>query len=330
MKRAILLFALLLTNFLNAFNLKDKLTKGSAGDYVITEQAGTYTVLLIRSLTPRYVILEEIDAPTLNVNADKISWKEWIAADAPGHTAWVSYIIDLEKNKLLESYSHSRTAWLYADDPNNFLPKLLTLSLEKTPHDKRKRVGPPPADDETDHRALWIPSIIYEGKKLSKSDITAWSSRWPQDDSIIAGCEVEVYFSQFPFPYWIEIRSSHYKAAIRTIDSGKDMSSPKALVFQQSPFFLGAPLWKKEAIELHLHCPPYFSQLRLLVMDLTSDSHSLIEMVQISPSASGEVAVQISDKTLHSCLQKGHRYRWVLVPTQFPGLIVYSDTIFEW
>src|SRR5271156_1681101 len=226
MKRVILIVSILLTTFVNAFSLKDKIVKGNPGDYVVTEQMGTYSILVIRSLSPNHLLLEEIDVPKLNLEPAPSSWKDWIAKEAPGHTAWVSYLIDLEKNNLLEIYSHSRSAWLYAEDPNNFLSRLMTLSLEQTPSDKRKRIGPPPSGDE-DHRALWLPSVTFEGKKMEKPPITAWTTKWPSDNSIIAGCEIELYFSGFAFPYWIEIKSPHYKAAIRTIDSGCEMTSPK-------------------------------------------------------------------------------------------------------
>ncbi len=109
MKRVILIVSILLTTFLNAFSLKDKLVKGNPGDYVVTEQMGTYTILVIRSISDHHILLEEIDAPKLNLDPQPASWKEWILKK-PGHTAWVSYLIDLEKNKLLESYSHARSA----------------------------------------------------------------------------------------------------------------------------------------------------------------------------------------------------------------------------
>lgn len=329
MKRLIFIFLFLAIPFLNAFSLKDKMMKGASGDFVVTEQAGNYTVLLIRSLSERYIILEEIDAPTINVRPET-NWKTWISEEAPGHTAWVSYVIDLQKNKLIESYSHSRSAWLYPDDPNHLLPKLLTLSLEKTPLEQRKKIGPPPPPDEVDHRALWTPPITFEGKKVPKSEITAWSSRWPQDQSIIAGCEVELYFSQFSLPYCIEVRSPHYKAAIRAIDSGRGMVSPKVLVFQQSPLFLGAPLWSKKTIEFHIHCPLYFPDLKLLAMDLSEPSHPLVELSKITVSNPGEMAFKLDEKILQDHLKKGHRYRWVLIPSQFLTIVVYSDTAFEW
>ncbi len=326
MKRTILIVSILLTTFLNAFSLKDKIIKGSPGDYVVTEQMGTYTVLLIRSLTDRHLLLEEIDVPTLNHDPQISTWKEWISEEAPGHTAWVSYLIDLEQNKLLESYSHSRAAWLYAEDPNNFLARLMTLSLEKTPLDKRKKIGPPPMGDE-DHRALWTPSVIFEGKKMDKSPITAWSTKWPHDSSIIAGCEIEVYFSGFAFPYWIEIRSPHYKASIRTLDTGRQMSSPKSIVFQQSPFFISG---KQDPLELHIHCPSYYSQVKILAMDLSVASHPMIEISQATPGTGPEIVVQVPKKTLELKLQKGHHYRWVLISTLYPEVVIYSETPFQW
>lgn len=324
MKRLFLIFTILTTTFLNAFSLKDKIIKGTPGDYMVTEQMGTYSVFLIRSLSERYLLLEEIDAPTLNYDF-KGTWKEWISGEAPGHTAWVSYLIDLQTNKLLECYSHSKGAWLYANDPNNFFTRLMTLSLEKTPLDKRKRIGPPPTGEE-DHRALWMPSVIFEGKKMEKPSITAWSTRWPQDNSIISGCEIELYFSGFSFPYWIEIKSPHYKASVRTLDSGQSMASPKTVVFQQIPFFIGASERKNESLMLHIHCPSYYSNLNILAMDLTDDSHPLVEITQTSSKTEPEITLKISEKTLESKLQKGHHYRWVLVSSQYPHVKSYSES----
>ncbi|HEX2579655.1 MAG TPA: hypothetical protein VHK67_04545 [Rhabdochlamydiaceae bacterium] len=329
MKRAILIFSALLTTLLNAFSLKDKIVKGNPGDYMVTEQMGTYTILFIRSVSPTHILLEEIDAPRLNLEPSPASWKEWIFAEAPGHTAWVSFLIDLEKNKLLETYSHSRSAWLYAEDPNNFLSRLMMLSLEQTPTDKRKRIGPPPSGDE-DHRALWMPSVIFEGKKMEKPSITAWMTKWPFDNSIIAGCEIELYFSGFAFPYWIEIKSPHYKAAIRTIDSGRGMQSPKAIVFQQSPFFIGSHQMNQDALEFHIHCPPYHSKLRLMAMDLSTPSHPMTEVSQATPRNGPDITLKIPQKTLETKLQKGHHYKWVLISSEYPDVVVYSDTPFHW
>jgi hypothetical protein len=227
MRTLFLVLVVLLTTYLNGFSLKEKICKGAPGEYVVTEQGGTYTILLIRSISEERLVLEEIDAPSMNVE-EKGAWKSWVEKGAPGHTAWVSYLIDLKQDKLIKGYSHTQEAWLYIDDPNHFLPRLLSLGLEKTPAAERKKIGPPPSPEEADHRSLWMPSVIYEGKRVSKPDVTAWRCRWPADNSILAGCLVELYFSTFTFPYWIEVKSPHYKASIRTVDSGREMVSPKA------------------------------------------------------------------------------------------------------
>lgn len=328
MRNLLLIVAILLTPILNAFSLKDKIIKGTRGDFVVTEQAGTYTVLIIRSLANNHLILEEIDVPTLNHNPDEISWRDWVAREAPGHTAWVTYMIDLDKNRLVESYSHSRNAWLYAGDPNHFLARLLTLPLEKTPPDKRKRIGSSTGED--DFRAFWMPSVVFEGKKLEKPSITAWSTKWPQDGSIIAGCEIELYFSQFAFPYWIEIRSPHYKASMRTVDSGKEISSPKPLVFQNSPFFIGGNQWKKEGFEIHFHAPRYYSEFKLNAVDISEENRPLIDLIETGKTTGGETILTVPETILEAKLQRGHKYRWVLISKEYPSVMIYSDTTFQW
>jgi len=330
MMRAFLVITIFISMQLNAFSLKEKLIKGNVGDYVVTEQQGTYTVLILRSLHPTHLILEEIDIPTINHNPKDMSWKEWVSKQAPGNTAWVTYLIDTETNKLLECYSHTRHSWIYASDPNNFMTRLLTLSLEKTPDHKRKRIGPPPSAEESDRRSLWIPAITWEGKKMDKSPITAWSTQWPKDGSILSGCQVELYFNNFSFPYWIEIKSPHYKASIQTIDSGTEMHSPQPLVFQQTPFFIGSHQLKKELLELHVHCPVYFPSIHLFAVDLSAGEHPLIEIADATHSSSSELIVNIPETMLNTKLQKGHLYKWVLIPVENPHLVIYSENIFEW
>ncbi len=232
MKKLLIIIAILSISFINAFSLKDKITSGIPGDYVVTEQGGTSSVLLIRSLTPAYLILEEVDVPSLDRSKDK-NWKEWIQEGAPGHTAWITYIINLKTNELQECYSHSQGMWLPIHGSQHFLPRLLSLTLHKTAPEERKRIGPPPPPEEQDHRSIWNPTVIVEGKKLEQAVISAWKTRWPKDDSLISECEIELYFSSQAFPIWIEVKSPHYKGSLRAIDSGHHMSSPQPLVFQQ-------------------------------------------------------------------------------------------------
>lgn len=328
MKRVLFIITILYISFLNAFSLKDKIVNGTPGDYVVTEQGGTSSVLLIRGLTPSHLILEEIDVPSLSRKSG--SWKEWIAQEAPGHTAWISYVIDLKNNKLQECYSYSEGVWLPSQDPHHFLPRLLSLSLSKTPQGERKRIGPPPSAGEEDRRSIWNPSVIVEGEKLDKAAITAWKTVWPKDDSLISGCEIELYFSSQPFPVWIEVKSTHYKASMRTLDSGRAMQSPKPIIFQESPLMLGPAVWKKDRMELLVYCPTYYTGLKVCAMDMTDPQHPLVELVPSVPLQNSQTIIPVLESSLDQNLIKGHDYRWVLISTAFPSMVVYSDQMFQW
>jgi hypothetical protein len=330
MKKLLFLITFLSISILNAFSLKDKMVNGLPGDYVVTEQGGTSSVLLIRALTPTHLILEEIDVPSLSRKSSDGSWKEWIAQEAPGHTAWITYIVDLESCQLQECYSHSQGVWLPARDPQHFLPRLLSLSLQKTPQDSRKRIGAPPESGQEDRRSVWNPPVVVEGQKLDKAAITAWKTKWPSDNSLIADCEIELYFSAQPFPVWIEIKSPHYKASLRAVDSGHNMTSPQPIFFQQSPLILGPAMWKKDRMELLVHCPTYYSDLKVYAMDLTDPKHPLVELIESTPIKTAESILQVSEKTLDQNLVKGHQYRWVLIPVTFPTIVIYSEQVFRW
>jgi hypothetical protein len=330
MRKLLFIFLFLTTSIVNAFSLKDKITNGNTGDYVVTEQGGTSSVLIIRSLNSTHLILEEIDVPTLiRKSADK-NWKEWVAQEAPGHTAWITYIIDVKTNQLQECYSHSQGIWLPTKDADHFLPRLLTLPLQKTSQEQRKRIGPPPVSGEEDRRSIWNPSVIIEGKKLDKAAITAWNTKWPSDGSLISNCEIELYFSSLAFPVWIEVRSPHYKASLRAIDAGHGMLSPRPLVFQQSPLILGSSELKKDHMELLVQCPTYYNALKVYAVDLTDPSHPLVELTQTAPLEESQMILKVPEKALAHNLVKGHQYRWVLIPVGFPSMVVYSDQIFQW
>lgn len=234
MRIIFIILSIFALSFANAASLKDKIIKGEIGDYIVTEQGQIYTVLLIRGITDSRLILEEISVPETDIDLPHISWKKWIESYAPGHTSWMAYEIDLTTNEVIKGYSYSRRAYLYTGDPNHFLAKLLALSLKQTPEDKRRRIGPPPSEQETDHRAFWNPPVVIDGKQIKKPSLTAWIGKWPNDGSILANCEVELYFGNFSFPYWIDVKSPHYRASIRAVDSGNRLNSPMPAMLQRS------------------------------------------------------------------------------------------------
>ncbi|MBS0616284.1 MAG: hypothetical protein JSR58_07030 [Verrucomicrobia bacterium] len=222
MKKLFLL--LIITSCLNAFCVKDRIASGKAGDYVVFAQGRMAAALLLRATSQTTLTLEEITIPL--TESEGKNWKAWIENKAPGHTSWTSYTIDLKKNQVLECYSHSRKAWMATSDPSQFLTKLLGLHLQTTPADKRKRIGPPPAADEPDRRSLWLPPVSIEGKKINNPSVSVWNGKWPHDETLLSDCTIEVYFGEFAFPYWIEVKSPHYTASMRTLDSGRNLMSP--------------------------------------------------------------------------------------------------------
>ena len=284
MRIIIIIFSFFTLSFVNTLSLKDKIVKGQIGDYTVTEQGKMYTVLLIRDIQDSRLILEEISVPEAEIDLKQTTWKQWIESKAPGNTSWTGYKIDLKSNELLEGYSYSRKAYLYKGDPNHFLAKLLALNLKPTPEDKRQRIGPPPSVEEIDHRAFWNPSVMFEGKQIKKPSLTSWIGRWPNDKSILSNCEIELYFSDFPFPYWIDMKSPHYRVSISTVDSGHHLHSPMPPMPQGPPEFIGRASWKSKKIELKLKCPSPDQILNLCIFDLSSDSEALLLLKPFKPA----------------------------------------------
>ncbi|MFS8563691.1 MAG: hypothetical protein LVR00_04980 [Rhabdochlamydiaceae bacterium] len=139
MRTLILIFLTFAISLVNGFTLKEKLINGKPGDYVVTLQGKMYTVLLIREISQDAITIEEISVPAEDMKDSKNSWKTWIEKKAPGNTSWSAYTINFDTNNLVEGYSYSKGTWLYTEDPHNFLANLLSLSLKKTPEDKRKK-----------------------------------------------------------------------------------------------------------------------------------------------------------------------------------------------
>jgi hypothetical protein len=211
-------------------SLKEKIRKAQAGDFIIVEQNKNYSLLLIKTLSTTSVIFEEITVPQAQISALPFNWQQWLSKKAPGHTSWVLYEIDLDTNALKECYSYSKKGWLHLDEDEYFFSKLLYLNLQTISTDKRKRIGPAPAAGESDRRALWIPALVVEGKKVDKPHVEVLKGLWQKDTSKLSQAEIECYFNAdkplFPFPHWMEIKAEHYTLKLRVVDSGSALISP--------------------------------------------------------------------------------------------------------
>lgn len=217
--------ALCFVNALMASSLNDKIKQGHAGDFIVTEQEGHVTLLVISSLDQKRLVLEEISIPALQMDLKKIKWQEWVSKKAPGHTSWIRYTIDLDQGKLIHAFSLSQKADI-SNSQDLLFAKLLLLPLNKVSTSERKKIGICQGD-EVDNRSVWNPPLIVNGKRMKPAAFDVFKIRWPSDGSPLAGSPIELYFAtplpSFPFPFWIEVQSPHYTFKWRVIDSGSEL-----------------------------------------------------------------------------------------------------------
>lgn len=225
------MFKLLVLLFIPALlfgnqTLADRFTFAKPGQYVVTEQNGTLSLLLIRDKVGKKLTLEEVTAPKIKLDPKSTNWQHWLNEKAPGCSSWIGYQIDLESGQLTESYSYLRGSFLYIDEKEHFFAKLLKLPLKEVPTDEKRKIGPQPNAEEPDFRADWSPpKLKKEQHFLSKK------ASWPKDGSALSQSSIELYFDadsdSSPFPYWTEISSSHYHLNLRAIAVGSQLHSPQ-------------------------------------------------------------------------------------------------------
>lgn len=230
---ALVLLALTLPSFAH-LTLKSRLSSAHSGDYIVTEQGGTYSLILIRSISHSYLVLEEITVQPSNIDIKKISWNTWVKNGAPGAISWSSMVFDLETNVLSQCYSHLEKQWFFIEESDYYLKKLLEMPLRPTRESERKRIGLSPNPGEIDRRRLWKPQLIRNGKKVKTAEFEVVRTKWPADKTKLAGCIFELYLDaenrSFPFPFWMEVQHPHYTFKIRAIDSGSGLQSPMPLL----------------------------------------------------------------------------------------------------
>lgn len=211
--------------------LRDHLKRAQFGDYIVVSSNKTNTLMHIYGKKDNLLTVEEITVPERGVPPN-LHWKDWVRNEAPGHTSWVMYDLDLRNGKMARYYSFSHGNWYDIPDHDNFLYKLLNLKLNKISDRGRKRVGPKPTSGP-DFRPVWQPKMVVEGQHVKGTTFDAWRAKWPRDGSELSSKTVEVYTAQendkHPsyFPYWLQINGAVGKAKIRIIDSGRELQSPK-------------------------------------------------------------------------------------------------------
>lgn len=213
-----------------ALTLKEKLRNGQVGDFIVTEQNKTLSLLRIHSIDDKRITLEEVSLPTESGLKGKDRWEEWIMRGAPGHTSWTMFEIDLEGSNILNCYSFSKQAWLVGFADESVFLKLLSCPLKPIPFDQLRKIGPPPMDGP-DLRKVWTPPLIVDGKEQKTAPFQPYKITCPDGDYPLSGKRLEIYFTKkdgdFPFPHWARVTDdSNASFKIRVYDSGRNLHSP--------------------------------------------------------------------------------------------------------
>jgi hypothetical protein len=318
-------------------SLQEKFTQSQSGDYIVTAQEGNYSVLFIRSITAETLLLEEIAIPENLIDLKKADWKKWVMDKAPGHTSWTLYEIDRKSGTLVECFSYSKNGWLYLDESEQLLTRLLSLRLSPVAESERKKIGQPPANGEADRRSVWTPPLVVEGVKAHKPEFEVLKTQWPDDDSRLSLCSIELYFAKempaFPFPFWMEVHSPHYTFKMRGIDSGHQLISPMTGPMpHRSPQIVGTAQKGQDIWKVTLHSPAYFQKMHLFVLDITGDCKATIPIAFTCKNGAKkeELVLEINTPELKRNLQSGHRYQWVVVPEGSADIYVESEEVFTW
>jgi hypothetical protein len=314
--------------------LKERLTRAKSGDYIVAESNKMITVLIVRTLTPKSLILEEITAPAKHLKERPASWPEWVKAKAPGHSSWSMVEIDLGSGEIIECYSFSRASWVQLATSESLFATLIQLPLKSIQSGERRRIGPPPGSGESDFRQIWQPPLVFEGKTFPKAIFDAFETQWPQDNTDLAGKAVTLYFDseiRFPLPYWIQVETSHAIGHFRAIDSGRNLHSPYRTMPHRIPQFVGHTKKTPKGLSLSLKSPKYFRTFELFAIDVTGREKQIYPVTHSLVDSEGDLlTIEIDEADLAQVLELNHRYTWLLVPAGHSESYTESTKPFTW
>jgi len=230
---------LLIVSTTFGFCFQDKINEAKNGDYIVIEASKMVTVLSIRSMTEKSIELEEVSIPTKSILQRPTRWSEWVKNEAPGHTSWSVLDIDRATGEIIECYSFTHKAWIQLSPYQSVLVSLLQMPLTEVPISERRKIGLPPASGEMDTRKVWSPPVCFEGKRIYSTNFDVYKTSWPKDQTNLSESVITFYFdnkTNFSMPFWIQIDTSHMQIALRTIDSGSFLVSPKTKIPKKSAF----------------------------------------------------------------------------------------------
>ncbi|MCX6987293.1 MAG: hypothetical protein NT065_03960 [Chlamydiae bacterium] len=317
-----------------SLTLADKLQKSEPGDFIVTEQNKTYSLLCTVSVKDHRLILEEIAIP-VSLLPSTASWKTWIADGAPGHTSWVMYEIDLQTYSLIQAYSFTRKAFIFLDESEHFLSRLIGLQLQKVSDIERKKIGPAPQSDEIDRRKIWHPTVKVNGKK-TKVECDAWKTVWPKDDTLLSRCDVRLYFEKgaasIELPLWIEASNGHYTHAIKTLDSGKGLRLGGNREIPKRAPRLTLIDKMNNSIRFTIRSPSYYTQFQLYAFDIIKPYEKIGPFTHLQTYANEKetLFLDVANDKLSTHLKPGHRYKWIIIPIGSEMFTIESEDFFQW
>ncbi|NGX43977.1 MAG: hypothetical protein K1060chlam3_00135 [Candidatus Anoxychlamydiales bacterium] len=310
---------------------KKRLKEAKKGDFVIFEYNKLYSSLSVFEIDTENnrVILEEITIPKESFDK-KISFRDWMEKKAKASTSWTMYEIDLDENKIIDTYSVSRNCFIDLKDQISITVKLLDLELKKLLDRDRKKIGPPPSSGEMDRRAFWQPMKYIDGKRLKRAKFDVYRSFWPEDSSELSLKRFDIYFDEtFVFPYFIEVNNGHMSYMIKGVDSGKDLKSAISFFPKRAAEITDM---KKQAdiLTIFVKNASHFKSFNLYAID-TSREDKVIHPLEFELGKEKDlVFLNVDLKNINEIFEKNHKYRFVIAPHSAQDIYIESRDLFVW
>lgn len=334
MKKYFYLFLVLFVSsyvviYAGSITLKDKLLKSKKGDYIVFEYNKIYSLVSIFEINDKSIILEETTISKDLFN-NKLSFKNWFENGALNNTSWTIYKIDLKSLKITDAYSISRNSWINLIDKDSFLCGLLNLNLNEIKELDRKRIGPPPLDDEMDRRQLFNPIKIVDSKKIKNQKFKVFRSIWPDDKSEFANKMFDIYFDDICcFPYFIEINNGHLSFIIKAVDSGENLIS-KTLNFPQKLTKINKICKNDKFLTIYLINAQNFLDYNLFAIDISKNEKTIHPLDFKIINQDDNTLLLLDINSLNAILEKNHKYKIVANVKFQKDIFIESDEILVW
>jgi len=332
-KYFILLFFLVFS--IRAFSednlFKKRLKEANKGDFVVFEYNKLYSTLSVFDIDKENnrVILEEITIPKESFDK-KLSFRDWVEKKAKDSTSWTLYEIDLDKNKIIDSYSVSRNCFIDLKDQVSITAKLLDLELKKLLNTDRKKIGPPPSLGERDRRAFWQPMKYIDGKRIKRAKFDVYRSIWPEDSSELSLKKFDIYFDEdFVFPFFIEVNNGHMSYMIKGVDSGKNLKSAISF-FPKREAEITEIKNQEDILKIFMKNASHYKNFNLYAIDISRED-KLIHPLEFEMGKKKDlVFFNLDLKNINKIFEKNHKYRFVIAPHSKQDIYIESKNLFVW